>query len=211
MTQRSPLPSGTKPPEPQLPLGLDRLPGRSRSEERTHPARWNGHGVCSGTGVAPNPTFRAPLEAPSQSLAPLSLSFITWEMGKTVAGRIDVSHAKPGTLHPPPSWLSAWSPPHRLTAPGARSQALRGTHKATLHDPAGDKDTRGEEQTRCTRAAGQSEGPGSGGAQPTVCWALGEAWAPSVSPAWPGSQGHPRDQCEPRPPLLALVAVPRTK
>lgn len=111
----------------------------------------------------------------------------------------------------PPHGCQPGHHPYRLTAPGPRSQVLRGTHKATLHDPAGDKDTRGEEQTRCTRAAGQSEGPGSEGAHPTVCWTLGEAWAPSVSPAGPGRQGCPRDQCEPRPPLLALVAVPRTK
>ena len=123
--------------------------------------------------------------------------FIAWGMGRTVAGRTDMSRAQPEALHPLPSRLGQ----RRCEAPT----------RPPLCGPEEHEDTQGAEQTRCIRKAGQSEGPGSGGAHPLVCWALGEARAPSASPAGPGGQGRPGDQCEHRPPFLALAAVAESK
>lgn len=210
LTQRSPSPSGTKPLEPQLPLGPDGFPGRSQSEEHTHPAWWNGHGVCSGTGVAPNPTFQTARRARA-SPSPLRASVSSpgkwgeWWLAGSMCQKQSLKHC----THRPHSCQAAQHP-YRLTATRAQSQALQGTHKATLHDPAGDKDTQGKEQTAASEPQGRVRAQALGVLTP-VCWALGEARAPSTSPAEPGRQGHPGDQCEPRPPLLALAAVPSRK
>lgn len=75
-------------------------------------------------------------------------------MGRMVAGRIDMSYAKPETLHPLPSRLGQ----RHCEAPT----------RPPLRDPAEDEDPWGEEQTRCLRDVGQGEGPGSGGAHPLV-------------------------------------------
>ena len=86
--------------------------------------------------------------------------------------------------------------PYRLTATRAQSQALQGTHKATLHDPAGDKDTQGKEQTAASEPQGRVRAQALGVLTP-VCWALGEARAPAPPQLSQAGRGIPGTSVNP--------------
>lgn len=141
---------------------------------------------------------------------PPSLSFITWEMGRMVAGRIDVS--KQSLKHCTHTSLTAVRllSTYRLTATRAPVTGAKAPTKPTLH---GQQETR-TLGVRNSPAASEPQGrvrPKLWGCSPPFAGLWGGP-GPQHLPSYKARQaGASGDQCEPRSPLLALSGSTQQK